>query len=175
MYKIFFKKKSPKSVVSYSYLLEWKARKWRQNYQFDKSVPFMIESKIPATSGSSEPPPKTSSKSQRLSQKEKLFQQKVKNQTSDPIPAKKLDSDHLPKVPRLDNDFLARFIKGPWLDENQPTKSREEKKSEKKLFKRLVKTREKIADEAGLKPTLVAGDDDLTLLTVVRTGMYNLN
>ena len=146
----------------------------------------MIESKIPGISGSSANPPKTLSKSQRLSQKEvlvfkilskflkRLFQQKIKNQTSDPIPAKKLDSDHLPKVPRLDNDFLARFIKGPWLDENQPTKSREEKKSEKRLFKRLIKTREKIADEACLKPTLVAGDDDLTLLSVVRIGMLNL-
>jgi len=45
----------------------------------------------------------------------------------------------------------------------------EKRKNQKNdFFKRLIKTRQKIADEAGLKPTLVAGDDDLTLLSVVR-------
>ena len=136
----------------------------------------MIEADIP---GFSQPTVKSQKLQSQKSQSQKLSQEQVlvtqsQNPKTNSISPKKLESDHLPKVSRLGNDFLARFIKGPWLDENQPTKSREEKKSEKKLFKRLVKVRAKIADEADLKPTLVAGDEDLTLLSIVRIGMFNL-
>ena len=142
----------------------------------------MIEADIP---GFSQPTVRSQKSQYQKSQSQKpskdldRVQEQVlatlsQNSKTNSISPKKLESDHLPKVSRLGNDFLARFIKGPWLDENQPTKSREEKKSEKKLFKRLVKVRAKIADEADLKPTLVAGDEDLTLLSIVRIGMFNL-
>ena len=128
------------AVTYYTLILEVKARRWREKYQLNKKNPFMIESHALTA-------PKASNESVKVS----------------PEKASKL-----PLERRLDNEFLKKFMAGPWLDEKVATKSPEESKIERLLYKRLKNVRSEIANEYDMKPINVAGDDDLVLLSAVR-------